>query len=54
MGNDYYFQFIRDALCVISRGNWYNGSIAGVRFRNLSATRTDANTFVGFAASRFL
>jgi hypothetical protein len=54
MGNDYYFQFIRDALCVLSRGNWSGGSLAGVRFRYLSDTRTNAGTYVGFAASRYL
>ena len=40
-----------DMLCVISRGNWNNGSNAGVRNRNLNNTRTNANTNVGFADS---
>jgi hypothetical protein len=54
MGNDYYFQFIRDALCVLSRGLWNNGSGAGVRNRHLVHTRTVASADVGFAASRYL
>lgn len=37
-------------LCVISRGNWDNGSNAGSRFRNLNNNRSNANTNVGFAA----
>ena len=41
-------------LCVISRGNWNNGSNAGVRYRNLNNNRTNATDFVGFAASCYL
>jgi hypothetical protein len=54
MGNDYYFQFIRDALCVVSRGAWGNGSAAGVRARGLDNPRTAASTVVGFAACRYI
>jgi hypothetical protein len=36
-------------LCVISRGNWNNGSNAGSRYRNLYGTRASANYNVGFA-----
>lgn len=36
-------------LCVISRGNWSNGSNAGSRNRNLNNNRTNANNNVGFA-----
>lgn len=36
-------------LCVISRGNWNNGSNAGCRNRNLNNNRTNANNNVGFA-----
>ena len=53
-GNDYFYQYIRDALCVISRGGWTYGSYAGVRVRGLNTTRTNASTSVGFAASRYL
>lgn len=37
-------------LCVVSRGNWDNGSNAGSRNRNLNNNRTNANSNVGFAA----
>lgn len=37
-------------LCVISRGNWDNGSNAGSRFRNLNNNRTNANNNVGLSA----
>jgi hypothetical protein len=36
-------------LCVISLGNWNNGSNAGSRNRNLNNNRTNANNNVGFA-----
>ena len=38
-------------LCVISRGNWDNGSNAGSRNRNLNNNRTNANNNTGFADS---
>ena len=37
-------------LCVISRGNWDNGSNAGSRFRDLDNYRPNAVAYVGFAA----
>ena len=40
-----------DMLCVISRGNWSNGSDAGSRLRNLNPSRSNANNNVGFADS---
>ncbi len=40
-----------DMLCVVSRGNWNNGTNAGVRNRNLNNNRTNANSNVGFADS---
>lgn len=54
MGADYYFQYIRDMLCVISRGNWSYGSYSGCRARALSHARTDAHYNVGFAAASYL
>lgn len=53
-GNDPYYQCIRNELCVISRGSWAGGSRAGVRFRHLGSALPDANSAVGFAASRYL
>jgi len=41
-------------LCVISRGNWNNGSNAGGRFRYLNYARSAASAAVGFAACCYL
>lgn len=54
MGLDYFYQYICDQLCVISRGNWGYGSSAGSRARYLAHSRASADLFVGFAASRYL
>ena len=54
MGLDYFYQYIRDQLCVISRGDWDAGSLAGSRYRLLASARTYAANSVGFAASRYL
>jgi hypothetical protein len=54
MGGDYFYQYLINQLCVISRGYWIAGSIAGGRFRNLNNARSYANNAVGFAASCYL
>lgn len=54
MGLDYFYQAHVDQLCVSSRGDWSNGTFAGVRSRYLGNYRTNASTSVGFAASRYL
>lgn len=54
MGADYYYQYMRDQLCVFSRGYWGNGSNAGSRYRSLSDYRTYANHAVGFACASYL
>jgi len=54
MGTDYYYQYIRNELCVISRGNWHNGSNAGVRLRTLSGARSYAYSNVGLACASYL
>ena len=41
-------------LCVISRGNWHNGSNAGVRLRTLSGARSYAYSNVGLACASYL
>lgn len=53
-GLDYYYQYLRDQLCVISRGHWGSGSNAGSRFRHLGSYRPDALYYVGFAAASYL
>jgi hypothetical protein len=54
MGADYYYQFIRDLLCVFSRGGWDSGSGAGSRGRYLDHPRTRAGSTVGFACASYL
>lgn len=54
MGLDQYYQYMRDQLCVISRGSWSNGSNAGSRFRDFNAVRAAAGSAVGFAAASYL
>lgn len=53
-GADYYYQYMRDQLCVISRGGWNNGSDAGSRNRDLTGARTYASNAVGFACASYL
>lgn len=54
MGADRYLQFIRDQLCVMSRGFWADDSYAGSRVRHLGTARTYATYYVGFAAASYL
>lgn len=54
MGLDYYYQYIRDQLCVQSRGLWNNGSSAGGRNRYLNNSRTYATYYVGLACASYL
>jgi hypothetical protein len=54
MGTDYYYQYMRDQLCVTSRGHWGSGSNAGSRLRTLDVYRTYAHFAVGFACASYL
>jgi hypothetical protein len=54
MGADYYYQYMRDQLCVVSRGGWADGSYAGSRLRALHIFRTAAIHNVGFACCSYL
>ena len=54
MGTDWFYQYLLNQLCVISRGDWSHGSGAGSRFRYLVYSRASANVDVGFAASCYL
>jgi hypothetical protein len=53
-GQDYYYQFMVDQLCVLSGGSWNNGVTAGVRARLLNGSRTSSYTNVGFVAASYL
>lgn len=52
-GNDYFYQYIRNELCVISGVHWYYGSSAGPWAVNLLHSRAGANGGVGFAAASY-
>ena len=47
-GLDYYYQYIRNELCLISGGTWSNTSYAGVWYLDLLYNRTYSNDYVGF------
>ena len=53
MGLDYYYQYIRDQLCVLSRGYWSAGSYAGGRYRYLDNHRTNSSGTVGLACASY-
>ncbi|MEO0003321.1 MAG: hypothetical protein RLZZ22_1013, partial [Pseudomonadota bacterium] len=54
MGLDRCNLYLRDQLCVVSRGYWAEGSNAGFRNRRLFDPRSIGYGFAGFAASRYL
>jgi hypothetical protein len=54
MGLDYYYQYIRDQLCVLSSGHWTYGSIAGGRHSSLNADRPGSSYTVGLACASYL
>jgi len=47
-GKDYFYQYIRNELCVLSAGDWSSGSRAGVWTSPWSDARTGSNYYVGF------
>lgn len=53
-GQDEIYGQFQNELCVISRGNWSDGSDAGVRARHLSNPRSYANHYVGLACASYL
>jgi len=53
-GQDYYYQYVRDQLCVQSGGNWNLTSYAGVWSAYLNFTRSRSHNAVGFRAASYL
>lgn len=53
-GQDYYYQYARNELCVLSGAVWGSTSVAGVWAASLSSDRTDAGSYAGFRAASYL
>jgi hypothetical protein len=50
-GRDYFYQYVRNDLCLLSCAPWANGSSAGVWYVHWSASRTYSSDHVGFRAA---
>ena len=46
-GKDYYYQYIRNESCLLSCGNWYDSTVAGVWGVYWGTSRTNSNYDVG-------
>lgn len=53
-GQDQYYQYISNELCVRSRGRWDHGGLAGSRCLSLSAYQTASDNYVGLACASYL
>lgn len=53
-GQDYYYQYARDQLCVLSSSYWSNSSDAGAWYATLDNPRTSASYTVAFRAASYL
>ena len=52
-GNDYYYQYIRDAMCLMSSGHWNDATYAGVGDVNWKYYRTNTYSSVGFRCAAY-
>lgn len=52
-GQDYFYQYIRNELCLFSGIYWSAGAVAGPWAVSLSGNRTYANTSTGFCAASY-
>ncbi len=53
-GVDYYYQYVRNELCLFAGGNWSLGSLAGVWAVRWTDARTSSGGNVGFRAASYL
>ena len=53
-GADYYYQYVRNELCLRAGGRWSDGSYAGVWAVNWGLARSFSSDFVGFRAASYL
>jgi hypothetical protein len=54
VGQDLYFQYIRDQLVLLSCGRWTNSTTAGPGATDWSAARSNSSAAVGFRAAAYL
>jgi hypothetical protein len=53
-GADYYYQYVRNELCLRAGVSWSGGSVAGVWAVDWSNARADSSGSVGFRAASYL
>ena len=53
-GADYFYQYIRNELCLRSGASWSSGSPAGIWAASWSGARTHSSDYVGFRAASYL
>ena len=53
-GKDYFYQYIRNELCLLSCASWHNASYAGVWYAHWSNYRASSYNYVGFRAACLL
>jgi len=53
-GKDYYYQYIKDQLCLLSCSNWGGGAGAGVWYADWNGTRSNSSSYVGGRAACYL
>ena len=53
-GKDYFYQYIRNELCLLSGGSWYYGSDAGVWSVVWYDYRAGSSSYVGFRCAAYL
>jgi hypothetical protein len=51
MGQDFYYQHLRDQLFLLVGGYWSSHTYAGVRSLHWNLTRTNANSILGFRSA---
>ena len=53
-GQDYFYQYIRNQLCLLSGGGWYNTSTSGLWHRYWGSNRPNSVIYVGFRCAAYL
>ena len=53
-GVDYYYQYVRNEMCLVAGGSWSSSSTAGVWAVTWSYVRSDSSVSIGFRAASYL